>query len=344
MGRKIGEGNPPFIIAELSANHNGSIEKAIDTIKMAKRMGADAIKLQTYTADTMTIDSSAPDFMIRGGLWDGYNLYQLYVEAHTPIEWHKTLFDTARDAGLICFSTPFDERAVDILEDLNAPAYKVASFEAVDIPLIKYIAATGKPMIISTGMANLDEIGEAVSAARDNGCRDLCLLHCISAYPAPASEANLRTVRDLAEKFDVVSGLSDHTLGTAVAVSSVSLGAAIIEKHVTMSRQDKGPDSSFSLEPEELKTLCEDARTAWLALGSVSYERADSERDNVKFRRSIYVVSDIPKGERLTRENVRRIRPGYGIAPKYYDQVLGKRAAVDLDAGTPLSFDMIENE
>lgn len=340
-GRQIGEAYPPFIIAELSANHNGSLERGLETIRMAKKMGADAVKFQTYTADSMTLDSEEPDFMISGGLWDGYNLYKLYQEAHTPFEWHKQLFELASNLNIICFSTPFDEKAVDFLEDLNTPAYKIASFEAVDLPLIKYAASTGKPMIISTGMASLDEIEEAVDTAQQSGCNELALLHCISAYPAPASESNLKTIPDIVKRFNVVTGLSDHTLGTAVSVSSISLGAALIEKHFILSRNDIGPDSSFSLEPAELKKLCEDSKTAWLALGHVNYEKTSSEIDNVKFRRSIYAVTNIARGETLTTQNIKRIRPGFGLAPKYYEQLVGKVAAKDIPAGTPMSEDLV---
>ncbi len=273
LGREIGLSFPPYIIAEMSANHNGDIERAKKTISMAQAMGADAVKMQTYTADTITIDCDSEDFQIHGGLWDGYNLYRLYKWAETPFAWHKPLFDHARKVGITLFSTPFDESAVDLLEDLNAPAYKIASFEAVDLPLIKYVAQTGKPMIISTGMANQEEIQEAVDAARESGCSDLVLLHCISSYPAPIEESNLRTIPDLAQRYDVVAGLSDHTLGTTVAVASIALGACVIEKHVTLSRNDKGPDSEFSLEPEELQILCRSTKDAWLSLGDILWEQ-----------------------------------------------------------------------
>jgi len=335
-GRKIGPEFPPYIIAELSANHNGNLERALQTIEMAKNMGADAIKLQTYTADTLTIDCDKEDFHISEGLWNGYNLYSLYEWAHTPYEWHKSMFDHARKLGITCFSTPFDESAVDLLESLNAPAYKIASFEAIDLPLIQYVAQTRKPMIISTGMANLDEINEAVETARDSGCKDVVLLHCISSYPAPVEQSNLRTINDLASRFGVVSGLSDHSLGTTVATTSVALGASIIEKHVTLNRQDKGPDSEFSLEPSELEQLCRATKDAWLALGVAGYERKPAEEKNIKFRRSLYIVKDIKEGEILTQENVRRIRPGFGLAPKYYNEVLGKRVNRDLERGTAL--------
>jgi N-acetylneuraminate synthase len=340
-GRVIGPECPPYVIAEMSANHNGNIERAFETIDMAKAMGADAVKMQSYTADTITIDCDSDDFQIKDGIWDGYNLYRLYEWAQTPFEWHKAIFDHARKTGITIFSTPFDETAVDLLEDLNAPAYKIASFEAVDLPLIKYVAQTKKPMIISTGMANLEEIGDAVATARENGCEQLALLHCISSYPAPIEQSNLRTIPDLGEKFDVITGLSDHTMGTTVSVASVALGASLIEKHVTLSRQDKGPDSEFSLEPDELKRLCEDAKDAWRALGQKSYRLKSAEQENLKFRRSIYVVEDIKAGDVLSEKNIRRIRPGYGLAPKYYDSLLGKKVNQDIKRGTPMTMELI---
>ena len=340
--RKVGSGYPPFIIAEMSANHNQSLERACQIIEAAARSGADAIKLQTYTADTLTIDCAKDDFQIHGGLWDGYTLYRLYQEAHTPFEWHKQLFDKAREVGITCFSTPFDESAVDLLEDLNVPAYKIASFEVVDLPLIKYVAGTGKPMILSTGMANLEEIEEALETARDNGCHELILLHCTSAYPAPIEQANLRNIPDLAKRFNVLSGLSDHTMGITAAMTSVALEACVIEKHFTLNRADKGPDSTFSLEPDELKDLCIAAKSAWKALGRVGYERKPVEDGNVRFRRSIYVVKDIKAGEKLTERNIRRIRPGFGMLPKYYDEVIGKVVSADIQRGTPLSSDLIK--
>jgi len=340
-GRKIGLDYPPYIIAEMSANHNGKIERAFETIAMAKAMGADAIKMQSYTADTITIDCDNKDFQIEGGLWDGYNLYKLYEWAQTPFEWHKPIFEFARKTDITIFSTPFDETAVDLLEDLDAPAYKIASFEAIDLPLIKYVAQTRKPMIISTGMANLEEITEAVETARENGCKQLVLLHCISSYPAPIEQSNLRTIADISKRFSVVSGLSDHTLGTTVSVASVALGASVIEKHVTLSRQDKGPDSEFSLEPEELRELCTATRDAWLALGVSGYERKAAEEANIKFRRSIYIVKDMKKGEVFTTDNIRRIRPGFGLAPKHYEDVLGKSVTCDVKKGTALSQDHI---
>lgn len=343
-GREVGHNYPPYIIAELSANHNGNLNKALNTIEMAKKMGADAIKLQTYTADTLTIDCDKEDFQINEGLWEGYNLYRLYELAHTPFEWHKALFDHARKIGITCFSTPFDETAVDLLEDLNTPAYKIASFEAIDLPLIKYVAQTGKPMIISTGMANLEEITEAVETARDNGCDDIILLHCISSYPAPMEQSNLLTIPEITKRFNVITGLSDHTLGTVVSVASIALGASIIEKHVTLNRNDKGPDSDFSLEPHELKQLCKDTKDAWSALGTAGFERKPAEEQNMRFRRSLYIVKDIKSGDILTQENVRRIRPGFGLAPKYYDEILGKKVNRDLERGTALQLCDINND
>jgi pseudaminic acid synthase len=339
--RTVSNKSKPYIIAELSANHNGSINRAFESIKAAKDAGADAVKIQTYTADTMTIDCNLDDFKIKGGFWNGRKLYELYKEAGTPYEWHKPLFDYAKEVGITIFSTPFDETAVDLLEELNTPAYKISSFEMVDLPLVKYVAQTGKPIIISTGMASLKEIEEVVQVAKENGCQDLVLLHCISSYPAPEEQSNLRTIPDLAERFGVLSGLSDHTLGTTVATTSVALGACVIEKHFTLSRADKGPDSGFSLEPSELKQLCKDTKIAWQSLGKAGYEIKGAEEGNTKFRRSIYAVKDIKRGERLTAENIKRIRPGLGLKPKYYKQVLGKVAKYDIKYGTPVSFNLI---
>lgn len=339
-GRKIGAEFPPYIIAEMSANHNGDIQRAFDTINMAKKMGADAIKMQSYTADTITIDCDNKDFLIEGGLWDGYKLYELYEWAQTPFEWHKPIFEHAKKRDITLFSTPFDETAVDLLEDLNSPAYKIASFEAIDLPLIAYVAQTKKPMIISTGMANLNEITEAVETARENGCTQLVLLHCISSYPAPAEQSNLKTLIDLGKRFNVVSGLSDHTLGTTVSVASVALGASVIEKHVTLSRADKGPDSEFSLEPDELKQLCVNTKTAWLALGEAGYEKKQAEEANLRFRRSIYVIEDIKKDELFSEKNIRRIRPGFGLPPKFYNEVIGKAATKDIKRGSALAENM----
>ncbi|HDY7750717.1 TPA: pseudaminic acid synthase [Vibrio vulnificus] len=345
-GRKIGPDHPPYIIAELSANHNGDINRAFQIMEEAKKAGADAIKLQTYTHETITMDCDSEEFQIRGGLWDGQTLYELYKSAHMPWEWHKPLFEKAKALGITIFSSPFDFSAVELLEELDVPAYKIASFEVIDLPLIKRVAQTGKPMIISTGMANEEEIAEAIRTAKDNGCQELVVLHCVSGYPAPADQYNLRTIADIAERFDVLSGLSDHTIDNATAVTSVALGACLIEKHVTMDRNGGGADDSFSLEPPELKALCQDTKTAWQALGKVNYERTEAEKGNVKFRRSLYVVKDVTKGEMFTSENIRSIRPGFGLPPKCYEEYLGKIANQDIKKGTPLSIlfvDFIEN-
>ena len=337
----ISHNRPPYIIAELSANHNGSIVRAFESILAAKESGADAVKIQTFTADTITIRSDRKEFQIKGGLWDGSNLYDLYKKAETPYEWHEPLFDYAKKIGITIFSSPFDHTAVDLLEELNTPAYKIASPEIIDLPLIKYVAQTKKPMIISTGMANLDEIYEAVEVARENGCQDLALLHCISSYPAPFEQSNLRTIPDLAERFNVLTGLSDHTMGTVVATTSVALGASLIEKHFTLSRDDKGPDSEFSLEPDELKKLCHDTKIAWKSLGVVGYDLKSSEENAQKHRRSLYAVKDIQQGESFTTKNIRSIRPGLGLPPKYLDKVLSSKAAANIDIGTPISLDLI---
>ena len=339
--RKIGSDFSPYIIAEMSANHNGDISRAFEILEMAKRCGADAVKIQTYTQDTLTIDCDKPEFKVEGGLWNGRTLYDLYTEAHMPWEWHKPLFEKAKQLGITIFSSPFDFTAVDLLEELGAPAYKIASFEAIDLPLIEYVAKTGKPMIISTGMANEDEIREAVETAKSAGCKDLIVLHCVSGYPAPASDYNLATIPDMAKRFDVLTGLSDHTIDNTTAITSVALGACLIEKHVTLDRNGGGPDDSFSLEEPDLKQLCDDSKIAWSATGKVNYERKESEKGNLIFRRSLYVVKNIAKGERFTHENIRSIRPGYGLAPKYITAVLGQTAAKDISKGTPLSNELI---
>ncbi len=340
--RKIGRQYPPYIIAELSANHNGSLQTAIETIVEAKAAGADAVKLQTYTPDTMTIDCDSQDFQIDGGLWDGYSLHQLYQEAHTPFEWHKDLFAKAREINITIFSSPFDESAVDLLEDLGAPAYKIASFEAVDLPLIRYVARTGKPMIISTGMALEAEINDAVVAAREAGCTQLALLHCVSSYPAPIDESNLRTIPELERRYGVVAGLSDHSLGSTVAIAATALGASVIEKHFTLSRAEPGPDSAFSMEPPEFRSLCDQARQAWAAIGQVAYGPTAAEESNKRFRRSLYVVQHVAAGERVTTQNVRRIRPGFGLAPRHYDEVLGMQFRQDVARGTALTWDLLK--
>jgi N-acetylneuraminate synthase len=342
-GQKIGPDFPPYIIAELSANHNGDINRAFEILEMAKECGADAIKLQTYTQDTLTIDCDKPDFKIEGGLWHGRTLYDLYTEAHMPWEWHKPLFAKAKELGITIFSSPFDTTAVDLLEELGAPAYKIASFEAIDLPLIEYVAKTGKPMIISTGMANEQEIQEAVDTARNAGCSELVVLHCVSGYPAPSGDYNLATIPDMAKRFNVLTGLSDHTIDNTTAISSVVLGACLIEKHVTLDRSGGGPDDSFSLEKPELVQLCKDSKIAWEALGTVNYERKESEKGNLVFRRSLYVVEDIKSGEVMTENNIRSIRPGYGIPPKHYFDILGKEAKHDISKGTALQFQLLED-
>ncbi len=342
--RKIGLDHSPYVIAEMSANHNGDINNAYKIIDMAKASGADAVKLQTYHPDTITMDMNTPEFMIEGGLWDGQSLYELYKGAFMPWEWHKPLFEYAKKVGITIFSSPFDNTAVDLLEDLNTPAYKIASFEAVDLPLIKYVAQTGKPMIISTGMANSEEIQEAIEAAREGGCKELAILHCVSGYPAPAADYSLRTLADMQGKFGLVTGLSDHTIDNTTAITSVALGASIIEKHVTLDRNGGGPDDSFSLESEELKQLCVGAKTAWESLGQVDYGRKSSEQANVKFRRSLYFVKDIEEGEVITAEHVKSIRPGYGLAPKYMEEILGKTITSSVKRGTPMSLNVISFE
>ena len=343
-GRRIGPGHPPYVIAEMSGNHNGDIKRAFALLEAAKKAGADAVKLQTYTADTITIDHNGPGFRIEGGLWNGRTLYELYQEAHTPWDWHPQLFAKARELGIAIFSSPFDSTAMEFLEELEAPAFKIASFEIVDLPLIQRAAKTGKPLVISTGIASLGEIAEAVEAARAAGGREIALLHCTSGYPTPPEESNLRTLPHLAEAFGVVAGLSDHTPGTAVPVAAVALGAALIEKHFTLRRADGGPDAAFSLEPEELAELVANCRTAWSALGKINYELEASEKGNKTFRRSLYVVQDIPAGGRLTAENVRSIRPGYGLPPKHLPDVLGKRAGSAIARGTPLNWSLLEPE
>lgn len=343
-GRAIGAEYPPYIIAELSANHNGRLDTALRIVEEAKKSGADAIKLQTYKPDTITLDCDSEDFQIHGGLWDGRTLYELYEEAHMPWDWHKPIFEHARALGITVFSSPFDASAVDFLEDLNAPAYKIASFEAVDIPLIKYAASTGKPMIISTGMADAEEIADAINAAREGGCKELAVLHCVSGYPAPAEDYNLRTIPDMMQRFGLVTGLSDHTLDNTTAIVSVAMGATIIEKHFTLDRSGGGPDDSFSLEPQELEALCRDSKTAWAALGSVDYGRKSSEQGNAKFRRSLYFVKDIKAGEVISKDAVRSVRPGYGLSPKFHDQVIGKIAQVDIKACTPVILTLLDSE
>ena len=342
-GRRIGPDTPPYVIAELSANHNGSLERALQTIDAAHQAGANAIKLQTYTADTMTIDCDAPEFMINGGLWDGYKLYDLYEWAHTPFEWHQALFDHAEKIGITLFSTPFDETAVELLEKLGSPAYKIASFENTDLPLIECAARTRKPMIISTGMASEDEIGEAVETARVAGCSEIALLHCVSSYPAPLEQANVSRVSALSHRFDVIAGLSDHTLGTTASVAAVALGAAVIEKHFTLSRSDKGPDSEFSLEPDELKQLCRATSEAWRARGEEGFEPQPAEESSKVFRRSIYFVRDLSAGAVITEKDIRRIRPGMGLPPKEFEKLLGRKLKTAVTRGTATRSDLLED-
>ena len=341
--RPVGPGHPPYIIAELSGNHKGDIGRAIALIEAAHAAGADAVKLQTYTADTITLDHDGPGFIIEGGEWNGRKLHDLYREAHTSWDWHPQLFDRAQSLGITMFSSPFDSTAVDFLETLNAPAYKIASFEIVDVGLIERAAATKKPLIISTGMADLAEITAGVEAAGDTGA-GIILLHCTSGYPTPSDDCNLVTIPDLARRFCVPVGLSDHTLGTAVAVASIALGASVIEKHLTLARADGGPDAAFSLEPNELTRLCADCRTAWSALGRASYEPAESEEEMSRLRRSLYVVTDMVAGEPVTERNVRSIRPGYGLPPSHLKEILGRRIGRDITRGTPLSWEDIEDE
>jgi len=336
-GREIGFEQPPYVIAEISANHNGDINNAYRIIDMAKASGADAVKMQTYTPDTLTINSDLPDFQLTSGLWAGRSLYDLYQEAYTPWDWHQPLFDYAEKLGITIFSSPFDNTAVDLLEELNTPAYKIASFEAVDLPLIKYVASTGKPIIISTGMADVEEIEEAIQAAKDGGCKELAILHCVSGYPAPAEDYNLKTMVDMQQRFGLVTGLSDHTLDNTTAITSVALGASIIEKHVTLDRSAGGPDDSFSLEAAELTALCKGAKTAWQALGQIDYGRKSSEEANVKFRRSLYFVKDIKAGEVITTEHIKSIRPGFGLAPKFYESLLGEIVNENIQQGTAVS-------
>jgi pseudaminic acid synthase len=341
--RIVGSAAAPFVIAEMSGNHNRSLERALEIVDAAAASGAHAIKLQTYTADTITLDVNVGEFFIKDAdsLWAGRSLHQLYEEAHTPWEWHKPIMERAARLGIICFSTPFDETAVDFLEDLNAPAYKIASFENVHLPLIRKVAATGKPMIISTGMATIAEIDEAVRAARAAGCKELVLLKCTSTYPAPPESSNVLTIPHMRALFDCEVGLSDHTMGIGVAVAAVAHGAVVLEKHFTLKRADGGVDSAFSLEPEELRLLVTETERAWRSLGSVSYGPTAAELKSLVFRRSIYVARDIKAGEPLTRENLRCVRPGKGLPPKYYEMMLGRHVKRDVVKGTPFTFDLI---
>jgi pseudaminic acid synthase len=341
-GRPIGPDHPPYVIAEMSGNHNGDIARALALIDAAKRAGADAVKIQTYRADTITIDHDGPEFRIEGGLWQGRTLFELYQEAHTPWDWHAPLFEHARKAGITLFSSPFDPTAVDLLETLGTPAYKIASFEVVDLPLIAHAARTGKPMILSTGMAGLGEIGDAVAAIRAVGDNPILLLHCTSGYPTPFAECDLRTIPHMAQAFGCAVGLSDHTMGLAVPIAATALGAVAIEKHFTLKRADGGVDSAFSLEADELAQLVEATRNAHAALGQAGYDLKPSEAGGRDFRRSLYVVRDVAAGEELTPANVRSIRPGKGLAPKHLPEILGRRARRALKKGEPLGWDMAE--
>ncbi len=340
--RKIGLDQPPYIIAELSANHNGSIEKAKQTIQLAKDCGADAIKLQTYTPESMTIDCDKNDFIIKEGLWEGYKLFDLYQKASTPYDWHTELFKYARNIGITIFSTPFDENAADILEKLDTPAYKIASFELTDLPLIEYVARKGKPMLISTGMGNLEEISDAVKTAENSGCKEILLFHCISSYPTPSCEANIRSIETLREKFKCPIGLSDHTLSDTAAMAAVSLGGVAIEKHFIINRKEKGPDSQFSIEPPELRELVKNTKACWETLGSGRFERSSLESKSKVFRRSLYFVKDIKAGETITKEHIKRIRPGFGLKPKYFNDILNKKVSVDVSRGDRVTWDVIK--
>lgn len=341
-GRAIGAGHPPYVICELSGNHNGSLDRALQMIDAAAATGCDAIKLQTYTPDTITLDCDRPEFQVHGGLWDGQSLYQLYAQAYTPFEWHAALFARARELGVTLFSSPFDPSAVDLLESLDSPAYKVASFELIDLPLVAYVASKRKPIIMSTGMATHGEIQAAVETARRHGCTELVLLHCVSSYPAQVRDANVRTVPALASEFGCPAGLSDHTFGTAASVAAIALGACVIEKHFTLARADGGPDAGFSMEPAEFSQLVRDCKLAHEALGEAHFQTLASEQGSLQFRRSLYVVQDTARGELLTQAHVRSIRPGLGLPPSRLWDVLGKPASRDLMRGEPLAIDMVE--
>ncbi|MES2993291.1 MAG: pseudaminic acid synthase [Pseudomonadota bacterium] len=344
--RSIGSDHPPFVIAEMSGNHNQSLDRAIEIVEAAAATGAHGLKIQTYTPDTMTLDIDEREFFIsdKRSLWQGKSLYQLYGEAHTPWEWHQPIFERARALGLIVFSTPFDASAVEFLETLDVPCYKIASFENTDLPLIRRVAATGKPMIVSTGMASIAELDETVRAARDAGCRDLVLLKCTSNYPATPENTNIRTIPHLRDLFDCEVGLSDHTMGIGVAVASVALGATVIEKHFTLRRDEGGVDSAFSLEPSEMKNLVIESERAWQGLGRVSYGATAAEGSSKVFRRSLYIAEDVQAGDLLTPRNLRAVRPGHGLPPKHLDQLLGRRIGVAAKKGTPMSWDLLLGE
>ena len=340
-GRAIGPDHPPYLIAEMSGNHNGDLGRALAIVEAAAAAGADALKLQTYTADTITMDHDGPGFRIEAGLWAGRTLYGLYQEAHTPWDWHEAIFAKGEELGIAVFSAPFDPTAIDLLESLCAPAYKIASFEIVDLPLIRRAAATGKPLIISTGMAALAEIAEAVLAAREAGAEEIAVLHCTSGYPTPPDDSNLRTIPHLGAATGAVVGLSDHTKGIAAPIAAVALGASLIEKHLTLRRADGGPDAAFSLEPAEFSALVEGCNLAWRALGRVEYARQASEAGNAVFRRSLYVAEDMAAGDVFTAENLRSIRPGHGLAPKHLDLLVGRRVRRAVSRGTPVTWDLL---
>ncbi len=345
-GRIIGLNTKPFIVAEMSGNHNQSLERALQIVAAAAKAGAHAIKLQTYTADTMTLNATTDDFLINDdkSLWKGKNLYQLYQEAHTPWDWHPAIFKRAQELGMICFSSPFDETAVDFLETLNVPCYKIASYEVTDLPLLKKVAATKKPVIVSTGMSTVQEIETAIHTLQNNGCNEIVILKCTSTYPASPENTNILTIPDMRQKFGVEVGLSDHTMGIGVAVASVALGATVIEKHFTLSRAEGGVDAAFSMEPAELAQLVQETERAWLALGKVTYGASNEEQKYLRFRRSIYVSQPIKKGEKFTKENIKIIRPGFGLSPKDYETILGKQATQDLAFGKALAWDdVLEN-
>ncbi len=343
---KIDKNTKPFIVAEMSGNHNQSLERALAIVEAVAKAGVQALKIQTYTADTMTLDLNKREFFIKESKnpWKGQSLYKLYQEAYTPWEWHKPIFDLCKKLGIIGFSTPFDETAVDFLENLNVPMYKIASFEIIDISLIHKVASTGKPMIVSTGMATVQEIREAVKAAKLAGAKDITLLKCTSSYPASPLDSNLLTIPDMKKRFKCEIGISDHTLGIGVAIASIALGATVIEKHFTLSRRDGGVDAAFSMEPNEMKQLIEESKKVWQAIGKVKYGPTDGEKISLKYRRSLYVIHDMKRGEYFTKENLKAIRPGLGLPPKYYDQLLGKAVKKAVKKGTPVSWDIIEEE
>lgn len=341
-GRTISSEHPPYVIAEISANHEGDLERALKTIKAAKMSGASAVKIQTYTADTMTLDCDSEDFKISHGLWEGKTLYQLYAEAHTPFEWHDTMFQFARNLGITLFSSPFDESAVELLESLQAPAYKIASFEIVDLPLIAHVAQTKKPMLISTGMASYQEIGEALEVAKQNGCRDVAIFHCISGYPTPVEQANLKAITSLKNEFQVEVGLSDHTLGNLAAIVATSLGVTIIEKHFTLNRSSKSPDSEFSVEPDEMESLINNSTAAFYSMGDGTPARSPAEKGNLIFRRSLYFTADIKRGETITPNHIGRIRPGFGLPAKYFGNVVGQPAKLHAKRGDRVTIDHVD--